>query len=97
MPARSWELERELALLSRLPRARDDDAADDDADDDAAVAAAVAARSSDDDRAARVDEIVALRAIFGEDGDLLGPAADAAARDALEDVCLLYTSPSPRD
>ena len=44
MPARSWELERELALLSRLPRARDDDAADDDADDDAAVAAAVAAR-----------------------------------------------------
>ena len=90
MPARSWELERELALLSRLPRARDDDAADDDADDDAAVAAAVAARSSDDDRAARVDEIVALRAIFGEDGDLLGPAADAAARDALEDVVGLF-------
>ena len=37
-----------------------------------------------------MDEIVALRAIFGEDGDLLGPAADAAARDALEDVVGLF-------
>ena len=64
-----WELKLERALLSRLAPAPDDD---EEEDEDAQIIA-----PNEEDRSAQLDELVALKSIFGD--DLRGPAAAVAA------------------
>ena len=64
-----WELKLERALLSRLAPAPDDD---EEEEEDAQIIA-----PNEEDRSAQLDELVALKSIFGD--DLRGPAAAVAA------------------
>ena len=64
-----WELKLERALLSRLAPAPDDD---EEEEEDAQIIA-----PNEEDRSAQLDELMALKSIFGD--DLRGPAAAVAA------------------
>ena len=70
--AEPWELTLERALLSRLPPAPSADEPDNDDDDDVSI------EQNAEDRAARLDELMALSSIYGE--NLRGPAAVVAGR-----------------
>ena len=71
MAGEPWELTLERALLSRLPPAPSAGEPEDDDDD-------VSIEQNAEDRAARLDELMALSSIYGE--NLRGPAAVVAAR-----------------
>jgi hypothetical protein len=58
--AEPWELTLERALLSRLPPAPSADEHDNDDDDDVSI------EQNAEDRAARLDELMALSSIYGE-------------------------------
>ena len=64
-----WELKLERALVSRLAPAPDDD---EEEEEDAQIIA-----PNEEDRSAQLDELMALKSIFGD--DLRGPAAAVAA------------------